>query len=52
MLNCGKFSQKSVSVLKGMGPEIQWLHSWVTGDKVSMRSIVNQFAHGVHLKSD
>ena len=27
-------SQKSVKVLKGMGPEIQWLHSYVTGDKV------------------
>ena len=27
-------SQKSVSVLKEMGPEIQWLHSYVTGDKV------------------
>ena len=27
-------SQKSVSVIKGMGPEIQWLHSYVTGDKV------------------
>jgi len=27
-------SQKSVSVLKRMGPEIQWLHSYVTGDKV------------------
>jgi hypothetical protein len=27
-------SQKSVNVLKGMGPEIQWLHSYVTGDKV------------------
>jgi len=27
-------AQKSVSVLKGMGPEIQWLHSYVTGDKV------------------
>jgi hypothetical protein len=27
-------SQKSVSVLKAMGPEIQWLHSYVTGDKV------------------
>ena len=27
-------SQKSVSVLKGLGPEIQWLHSYVTGDKV------------------
>ena len=27
-------SRKSVDVLKGMGPEIQWLHSYVTGDKV------------------
>jgi hypothetical protein len=29
-----EISQKSVGVLKGMGPEIQWLHSYVTGDKV------------------
>ena len=29
-----EMSQKSVSVLKAMGPEIQWLHSYVTGDKV------------------
>jgi hypothetical protein len=29
-----ELSQKSVSVLKAMGPEIQWLHSYVTGDKV------------------
>jgi hypothetical protein len=27
-------SQKSVEVLKSMGPEIQWLHSYVTGDKL------------------
>jgi hypothetical protein len=27
-------SRKSVDVLKGMGPEIQWLHSYVTGDKI------------------
>lgn len=27
-------SQKSVGVLKEMGPEIQWLQSYVTGDKV------------------
>ena len=27
-------SQKSVNVLKEMGSEIQWLHSYVTGDKV------------------
>jgi Protein of unknown function (DUF4242) len=29
-----ELSQKSVDVLKAMGPEIQWLHSYVTGDKV------------------
>jgi len=28
-----EISQKSVNVLKGM-PGIQWLHSYVTGDKV------------------
>lgn len=27
-------SQKSVCVLAEMGPKIQWLHSYVTGDKV------------------
>jgi hypothetical protein len=27
-------SKKSVQVLKDMGPGIQWLHSYVTGDKV------------------
>ena len=27
-------SQKSVGVLKGMGLEIQWLHSYVTGNKI------------------
>ena len=27
-------SQKSCGVLKDMGPQIQWLHSYVTGDKV------------------
>jgi hypothetical protein len=27
-------AQKSVKVLKEMGTEIQWLHSYVTGDKV------------------
>lgn len=27
-------SQKSCSVLREMGPKIQWQHSYVTGDKV------------------
>lgn len=27
-------SQKSCNVLRGMGPEIQWVQSYVTGDKV------------------
>lgn len=29
-----KMSQTSVSVLKALGPGIQWLQSYVTGDKV------------------
>lgn len=29
-----ELSQKSLNILKAMGPEIQWLHSYVTGDKV------------------
>ena len=27
-------SQKSCDVLRGMGPQIQWVQSYVTGDKV------------------
>jgi hypothetical protein len=27
-------SQKSCGVLRGMGPQIQWVESYVTGDKV------------------
>lgn len=27
-------AQKSADVLKAMGTEIQWLHSYVTGDKI------------------
>ncbi|WP_428421113.1 DUF4242 domain-containing protein [Methylibium sp.] len=27
-------SQKSCSVLQELGPEVQWVHSYVTGDKV------------------
>lgn len=27
-------SQTSCNVLREMGPEIQWIHSYVTGDKV------------------
>ena len=29
-----EISRKSVNVLREMGPEIQWLHSYVTGDKL------------------
>jgi Nickel responsive protein SCO4226-like len=29
-----EIERKSVSVLKSMGPEIQWLQSYVTGDKL------------------
>ncbi|MEA3142192.1 MAG: hypothetical protein QOK23_4361 [Gammaproteobacteria bacterium] len=27
-------SQKSCGVLSNLGPQIQWLHSYVTGDKI------------------
>jgi Nickel responsive protein SCO4226-like len=27
-------SEKSCSVLKNLGPQIQWLHSYVTADKI------------------
>ena len=27
-------SQKSCAVLRGMGPQVQWVQSYVTGDKV------------------
>jgi len=27
-------AQKSCSVLQNQGPQIQWLHSYVTGDKI------------------
>jgi hypothetical protein len=27
-------SQKSCSILNKLGPEIQWIHSYVTGDKI------------------
>jgi Protein of unknown function (DUF4242) len=29
-----KISQKSCGVLSSLGPSIQWLHSYVTGDKI------------------
>jgi hypothetical protein len=29
-----EISQKSRSILEELGPEIQWLHSYVTGDKL------------------
>jgi hypothetical protein len=29
-----EMSQKSVAAIKSLGHEIQWLHSYVTGDKV------------------
>jgi hypothetical protein len=28
-------SQKSCSVLQGLGPQIQWVQSYVTGDKIT-----------------
>ena len=40
-----ELSQKSVSVLQAMGPEIQWLHSYVTGDKVYCVYLAPDQAH-------
>ncbi len=33
-LELQSISQKSCDVLRAMGPEIQWVHSYVTDDKV------------------
>ena len=30
----GELSRKSCNVLQQMGPRVQWLHSYVTGDKI------------------
>jgi hypothetical protein len=27
-------AQKSCAVLRSMGPQVQWIHSYVTGDKI------------------
>lgn len=44
-------SQKSCSILKKMGPEIQWLESYVTGDKVYCKYIApNEEAIREHAK--
>ena len=51
-------SQKSANVLKGMGPEIQWLHSYVTGDKVYCvylapdEATIQEHARGVGLPAN
>jgi hypothetical protein len=51
-------SQKSVSILKELGPKIQWLHSYVTGDKVycvylaSDEAIIQEHARRVGLPAN
>jgi hypothetical protein len=53
-----EISQKSVRVLKELGPEIQWLHSYVTGDKVycvylaSDEAIIEEHAKRVGIPAD
>lgn len=32
--NMAEITQKSCSILKDMGPEIEWIHSYVTDNKV------------------
>ena len=45
-------SQKSCSVLDAMGPQIQWLHSYVTGDKIYCVYIApNEEAVRTHAKN-
>jgi hypothetical protein len=51
-------SQKSAGVLKELGPQIQWLHSYVTGDKVycvylaSDEAIIQEHARRVGLPAN
>jgi hypothetical protein len=51
-------SQKSVSILKELGPKIQWLHSYVTSDKVycvylaSDEAIIQEHARRVGLPAN
>jgi hypothetical protein len=53
-----EISQKSVRVLTEMGSEIQWLHSYVTGDKVyciylaSNEAIIHEHARRVGLPAN
>lgn len=53
-----ELSKKSVSVLRLLGPEIQWLHSYVTGDKVYCvyiapdESIIHEHARRVGIPSN
>lgn len=51
-------SLRSVEVLKEMGPQIQWLHSYVTEDKVYCvylapdESMIREHAHRVGIPAD
>lgn len=53
-----EISQKSISVLRELGPQIQWLHSYVTGDKVycvylaSDEAIIREHARRVGLPAN
>jgi hypothetical protein len=53
-----EISQKSISVLRELGPQIQWLHSYVTGDKVycvylaSDEAIIREHAKRVGLPAN
>ncbi|MBI2682540.1 MAG: DUF4242 domain-containing protein [Acidobacteriales bacterium] len=53
-----KISQTSVEVLKALGPEIQWLQSYVTGDKVYCvylapnESLIREHAKRVGITAD
>jgi cell division inhibitor SulA len=52
------FSMRSLEVLKEMGPQIQWLHSYVTEDKVYCvylapdENIIREHARRVGIPAD
>ena len=53
-----EMSQKSVAAMRSLGQEIQWLHSYVTGDKVycvylaSDESVIREHAKRAGIPAD
>ena len=53
-----EMSQKSIAAMRSLGQEIQWLHSYVTGDKVycvylaSDESVIREHAKRAGIPAD